>query len=118
MGLGIIRYCNFQRGIRALEDLTKKKKHNATKRNKRTKSRRKCYITPAFSGIFDAKRAEQNQKWSPTQGTKIRNGCLTPTFSGTQKRAEMLCLPCILGDPQCQVRGAMLCYGETVAILI
>ena len=31
---------------------------------------------------------------------KTRNGNLTPAFSGAQKRAEMLCYPCILRDPQ------------------
>ena len=29
---------------------------------------RKCYVTPTFSGIPNAKRGEQNQKWSPTKG--------------------------------------------------
>ena len=65
---------------------------------------RKHYVAPTFSGIPN--KGEQNQKWSPTKGNKIRNGCLTPTFSGAQKRAEMLCHPCILGDPQ--QRGAKL----------
>ena len=37
---------------------------------------------------------------SPTMGDKIRSGCPTLAFSGAQKRAEMLCHPCILGDPQ------------------
>ena len=46
---------------------------------------RKCYITPAFSGIPNVKRGEQNQKWSPTEGNKIRSGYLTPAFSGAQK---------------------------------
>ena len=53
------------------------------------KRRRNCYITPAFSGIPNAKR-----------GDKIRSGYLTPAFSGAQKRAGLLCNPCILGDPQ------------------
>ena len=70
------------------------------------KRSQKCYVTPAFSGIGNAKRGEQNQKWSPTKGSKIRSGCLTPTFLGAQKRAEMLRHPCILGDPQRQARGA------------
>ena len=35
-----------------------------------------------------------------TKGDNIRIGCLTPAFSGAQKRAEMLRHPCILGDPQ------------------
>ena len=30
--------------------------------------------TPAFSGVPNAKRGEQNQKWSPTKGNKIRSG--------------------------------------------
>ena len=35
-----------------------------------------------------------------TKGDKIRSGCLTPAFSGAEKRAKMLRHPCILGDPQ------------------
>ena len=31
----------------------------------------KCYVTPTFSGIPNAKRVEQNLKWSPTKGNKI-----------------------------------------------
>ena len=85
---------------------------------------RNCYVTPAFSGVPNAKRVCQNQMWlphpcllggpkegrnatsplhsrrSPTKGNKIRSGCLTPAFLGTQKRAEMQRHPCILGDPQ------------------
>ena len=53
-----------------------------------------CYLTPAFSGIPNAKRGE-----------KIRSGYLTPAFAGAQKRAELLRNPCILGDPQRQARG-------------
>ena len=34
------------------------------------------------------------------KGDEIRIGCFTPTFSGAQKRAEMLHHPCILGGPQ------------------
>ena len=64
---------------------------------------RKCCVTLAFSGIPNAKRGEQNQKGSPSEGNKIRSGCLTPAFLGAQKRAEMLCHPCILGDPQQRV---------------
>ena len=55
---------------------------------------RNCYVTPAFTGIPNAKR-----------GDKIRSGYLTFAFSGAQKRAEVLRNPCILGDPQRQVRG-------------
>ena len=50
-------------------------------------SGRNCYITPAFSGV-------------PKQGDKIRIGCLTPTFFGAQKRAEMLCNHCASRGPQ------------------
>ena len=39
---------------------------------------RKCYVTPAFPGIPNAKRGEGNQKRSPTKGNKIRSGYLTP----------------------------------------
>ena len=52
-------------------------------------SGRNCYVTPAFSGIPNAKRRE-----------KIRIGCLTPAFSGAQKRVGLLRHPCILGGPQ------------------
>ena len=77
---------------------------------------------PAFSGIPNI--GEQSQKWlphpcllggpkeggfatetlhsrgSPTKGNKIRSGCLTPAFSGDQKRAVSLSNPCDLRDPQ------------------
>ena len=36
----------------------------------------------------------------PTYGQKKRSGCLSPAFSGAQKRAEMLRHPGILEDPQ------------------
>ena len=65
---------------------------------------RKCYVTPAFSGISNAKCGEQNQKWSPTKENKIRSGRSTPAFSGAQKRAEMLRHPCIVGGPQTGVQ--------------
>ena len=58
------------------------------------KGGRNCYVTPAFSGIPNAKR-----------GNIIRSGYLSPAFSEAQKRAELLRNPCILGDPQCQARG-------------
>ena len=53
----------------------------------------------------NAKRRMKNQKWSRTQGRKNRSGCRTPAFSGAQKRVEMLCHPCMIGDPQRQARG-------------
>ena len=70
------------------------------------KRRQKCYVTPPFLGISDAWRGEQNQKWSPTKGNKIRSGYLTPAFSEARKRAEMRHQPCILKDPQRQAQGA------------
>ena len=51
--------------------------------------RRKCYVILASSGIPNAKRREQNQKWLPH-----------PCFFGAQKRAEMLCYPYLLGGPK------------------
>ena len=97
---------------------------------------RKCYVTRAFLGVPNAKRGEQNQKWSPTKGekkqkwlphpcllggpkeggnaasplhsrgfptpsagSKIRSGYLTPAFSGAQKRVERLRHSCILRIP-------------------
>ena len=41
-----------------------------------------------------------HNRGSPTKVNKIRIGCLTLAFPGAQKRAEMLCHPCILGIPQ------------------
>ena len=74
--------------------------------SRRPKRKQKCYVTPPFSGIPNAKRGERkNQKWSPTNGNKIISGCLTPAFSEAQKRAEMRRHRCILGDPQRQARG-------------
>ena len=93
---------------------------------------RKCYVTPAFLGIPNAKRGEQNQKWlphpclvgvpkeggnatsplhswgspTPSAGSKIRSGYLTLAFLGAQKRAEMRRHPCNLGVPQRQAQGA------------
>ena len=55
---------------------------------------RKCYVSPTLSEVPNAKRGE-----------KLRSGCLTPPFSGAQKRAESLRNPCILGVPQRQARG-------------
>ena len=72
------------------------------------KTGRKCYVSPAFLGVPNAKRGEQNQEWSPTKGEKIGSGCLTPAFSGAQKRTEMLCHPCILGGPERQGWAAKL----------
>ena len=81
-------------------------KQEGQKEKRGPKRGRNCYVTPAFSGVPNAKRGEQNQKWSPTKGNKIRSGSLTPAFSRAQKRAVMLRHPCILGDPQRQARGA------------
>ena len=57
-------------------------------------------VTIAFPRIPGAKHGDENQKWSPTKGNKIRSGCPNPAFSGARKRAETLCYPCILGDSQ------------------
>ena len=46
---------------------------------------RKCHVTSAFL------------RRPQTKGEKIRIGYLTLAFSGAQKRAQMLCHPCILG---------------------
>ena len=46
-----------------------------------------------------------HSRGSPTKGSKIRSGCLTPAFSGAQKRAEMLRHPYMFGCPQSQGRG-------------
>ena len=67
---------------------------------------RKCYVSDALLGIPNSKHREKNQKWSPIKGNKSRSGCLTLAFLGAQKRAQMLCHPGILGDPQHQARGA------------
>ena len=93
---------------------------------------RRCYVTPALSGVPNAKRREQNQKWlphpyflgepkeggdatsslhcpaspTPSAGSEIRSGCLTTTFSGAQNRAQMIRHPCIVQGPQRQAQGA------------
>ena len=61
---------------------------------------RKCYVALAFSGIPNAKCREQNQKWAPTKGNRIKKACRTAAFSGVQNRAQMLRHPCILGGPK------------------
>ena len=91
---------------------------------------RKCYVTPAFSGVPNAKRGENIRSGclTPTfseaqkrakcyvtrallgvpnakRGEEIRSAYLTLAFSGAHKRAEVLRDPCILGGPQCQVWG-------------
>ena len=55
--------------------------------SRRPKRGRKCYMSPACSGIPNL--GDKNQKWLPH-----------PCFSGAQKRAEIIHHPCILGDPQ------------------
>ena len=45
-----------------------------------------CYTTRALSGV-------------PNKGDKIRNGYLTPAFSGAHKWAELLRNPGVLGVP-------------------
>ena len=59
--------------------------------SRRPTNGQKCHITPGFLAVPNT-----------SLGDKIRSGCLNPTFSGAQKRAEILCHPCILGDPKRQ----------------
>ena len=73
---------------------------------RRTKSQWAASPLPSRGSPTPSAGRKKNQKWSPTKGNKIRSGCLTPAFSGAQKRAEMLGLPCTPGDPQRQARGA------------
>ena len=92
------------------------------------------YVTPAFSGVPNAKRMEKIRigffnpaflgaqkraevlrnpcilEGRPSKGDEIRIGWLTHAFLGAQKRAELLRNLCILGAPQCQARGDTL-YG-------
>ena len=96
--------------------------HHATKRGFRDcpgflnsigrlgpKKGRKCYVTPAFSGVPN--KGEQNQKSKPTlritmmhhatkRGFKDCPGFLNSTRRLGPKRAEMLRHSCILGGPQ------------------
>ena len=60
---------------------------------------------PGVAGLAIFRRG--TTKWSvslkkenPKQRDKIRIGCLTPTFSGAQRGAEMLPHPCLLGGPK------------------
>ena len=90
--------------------------------SRKPKSGRKCYVTPAFSGVPN--KGEQNQNWlprpcllggpkvggtatsplhsrgSPSKGNKIRIGCLRHAFWEAQKWVEVLRHPCILGGLQ------------------
>ena len=74
--------------------------------SRRRKRGPKCYITPTFSGVPNAKRGE-----------KIINGCLTLAFSRVQKRAEVLRNPCILGGPQRQARVGNLKWMPHTCLL-
>ena len=47
---------------------TKSKVATSPLPSRRPKTRPKCYVTPAFSGIPNAKRGKQHQKWSRTKG--------------------------------------------------
>ena len=60
-----------------------------------TKRGRKCFATPAFSGVPNTKRGEQNQKWLPHpclngRPKRGRKCYVTPAFSGVTnaKRGE------------------------------
>ena len=71
---------------------------------------RKCYGTPAFSGVPNAKRWEKSRNGYLTRafsgvpnakrGEKIRSANLTLAFTGASKRAEVQRHPCILGGPE------------------
>ena len=80
--------------------------------SQRPKRGRKCYLTPAFSGIPKGSRTKSEpgaQKRAErlrhpfilggpkTKGAKNTAGCLTPTFSGAQSRAEMPPHPNVVG---------------------
>ena len=95
---------------------------------------RKCYVTPPFLGVPYTKRKGLIQKSlphlyflggpkeggngtsplhcpgspTPSGGGKLRSSCLTLTFSGAQKRAEILCHPCIVRSPRRQAQGTKL----------
>ena len=62
------------------------------------KKGRNCYVTPALLGIPNTKHADN-----------IRSGYLTHAFSGTQRRAKLLCYPTFSGIPD--AKG-----GENVGI--
>ena len=71
---------------------------------------RKCYITPAFSGV-------------PKRGDKIKSGYLTLAFSGAHKWVEVLNNPCFLGgsqtrgqNPRC-IPHPNLLWGPQVELL-
>ena len=110
----------------------------STQPSRRPKRGRKCYVTPAFLGVPNAKRGDQIQKWlphpcllgspkksenvpwplhspgspTPSAGTKIRSGHLTPAFSAPQCRGEMLRHHCILRVPQRQAGGSGIRSGS------
>ena len=72
-----------------------------------------CYgdmvIWPALQArAFALVKYNKRERERETKGNKIRNGCLTPAFSGASKRAKMLRHPYFLGDPQRQARGAKI----------
>ena len=90
---------------------------------------RKCYATPTFWGVTNAKRKEQNQKWLPHPcllgGTKEGGNATSPLHSwgsptpsvGSKTRSS---LPhsCVLGGPK-EGGNAMstLCFWPFLALL-
>ena len=56
--------------------------------------------TNKWHGTMDAALVGAIIHGGPQQKNKIRNCYPTPAFSGAQKRAEVLCNPCILGGSQ------------------
>ena len=61
-----------------------------------------CYINAAFSGL-------------PNKGDNVKSGYLTPTFSGAQMRAQLLCNPYILGGPQTRGQNQKWCLTRALS---
>ena len=63
-----------------------------------------CPLPLWLPGVANSHRCSQTQIVKDSNQTRQSeahtNHCLTLVFSGAQKRAEMLCHPCILRDPQ------------------
>ena len=100
---------------------------------------RNLYLTPAFSGVPNTKRADKIQEFATSsvpspgpktgkncyvtpafsgvpnaeRGDKIRSGHLTRAFSRAQNRAELLRNPCILGGPRRQARGKIQVFATS-----
>ena len=61
----------------------------------------KCYVTPAFSGIPNAKRGEQNQRWSHTEEGQSELATAPLPFGGPTSVRNCYVTPAyILGGPR------------------